>query len=103
MINYNIFSEVQDRHSTQKTRLHNSLRTLNNAPQKTRNFCCFFIAYSAFPNLKTYGKISQNQERKFLKMKNGLKNIKEKHAAPLFNFFFSALTFSLSRLIIVIN
>ena len=85
-ISYNIFSEVQDRHSTQKTRLHN--RTLNNTPQKTRNLCCFFIAYSAFPNLKTYGKISQNLKgRKFFEMV--LKILKRSTRLPFLIFFFS--------------
>ncbi len=75
--NASIFKEVQDRYNIVDVaeslgiRFH-SLRTLNNAPQKTRNFCCFFIAYSAFPNLKTYGKISQN-----LKGKKALKNFFE--------------------------
>ena len=53
--------------------------------KKTRNFCCFFIAYSAFPNLKTYGKISQNLKGSFLEMKKALKKTFRGTCPSIFN------------------
>ena len=64
--NHNIYTEIQEK--TESFGIGFSVR------QKTRNLCCFLIAYSGFPKLKAYGKIGQNlKERKFFEMKKGLK------------------------------
>ena len=81
--NKNIFNEVEDIHNVAESGFHNSLVAVNCIPQKPHNFCYFFIAYSAFPNLKIYGKISQNQERKFFE-KALKKFFEEHHLAPRF-------------------
>ena len=76
--NKSIFLEVQDRYNTSESlgiRLHRVGNSFS-ARQKTRNLCCFLIAYSGFPKLKAYGKIGQNRREVFM-VKKGLKKFFE--------------------------
>ena len=66
--NHNIFVEIQKK--TESFGISFSVR------QKTRNLCCFLIAYSGFQKLKAYGKIGQNRREVFM-VKKGLKNFFE--------------------------